>query len=741
MPTTTVTKITGPVIVWMSWMKASASHFASFAESGATSPKTMPPAIATSTRNHSCVYSRRRGRSLAGAVMSPSHPRDLRRMRRLAALLFAVLAGLASPPVARAGFTDADYWAFADRQMSGLDARWSVRRHEYVGESGEAEVRENAALLMTHAVAAYTGHAGPTRQDGRAHFLVQKLTSPPAFLGTAPAPAPTQSTCWSVDLETSAREHMSLEPKVAEALAWAWRARAQLRLTAAEAQAIVNTVTACAYSQSWRYPHRLLNQINWNAEMYASAATVSGLPELLVNDYGHQLADFAAGITRPMAGNKSPNLGAGYQFHYRPDHRDGASSNLDTPEYANIVIQALSYYDRALALGMPPLPADQVRQLRSWMLRLLAGSWTHSGYLNWDTARGLRRWHSGQYWAFAQQGLQTIATTPRFWRDPDEGRWAKAMFDQGLAFYRRLADANHGVFAPQLMFGVNSRMKSDPLFRVRILASAVRAIGLGMGSLPSATPPPLWAYDYDTGRLAITTPRYSTAIVPDDRGVLGYGGLEPARLFGPGQRVASGTGGRPPGAFGVVVYDGLGRARLSSQRPRKGLGLRIVRSPAGNIAHPRAYPRQPYAGPFSVVEAVGSVRRAHVRVESRHTFRRTTIANRWTVSCRRLCPPDRVRAFFPTWHAPIVAVLRGGRHVRLGTGAPRARVRLGDVVRVSLGGYRIRRLTGPPDATLFAVPVSAEPTNPRPEPSLVVQLTERRRFHAVRLAAVIEPGG
>ena len=100
-----------------------------------------------------------------------------------------------------------------------------MRRHEYVGESGEAEVRENAALLMTHAVAAYTGHAGPTRQDGRAHFLVQKLTSPPAFLGTAPAPAPTQSTCWSVDLETSAREHMSLEPKVAEALAWAWRRR------------------------------------------------------------------------------------------------------------------------------------------------------------------------------------------------------------------------------------------------------------------------------------------------------------------------------------------------------------------------------------------------------------------------------------------------------------------------------------------------------------------------------------
>ena len=36
---TTVVKITGPVIAWMIWMKASASHFAFSAWSGATSPK------------------------------------------------------------------------------------------------------------------------------------------------------------------------------------------------------------------------------------------------------------------------------------------------------------------------------------------------------------------------------------------------------------------------------------------------------------------------------------------------------------------------------------------------------------------------------------------------------------------------------------------------------------------------------------------------------------------------------
>src|SRR3954447_7840029 len=131
-------------------------------------------------------------------------PRSYRRhygwMRRLTVLLCAAFAGLASAPAARAAFSDGDYWAFADRQMTGLDGRWSVRRQEYVGDNGVAEVRENAALLMTHAIAAYTGHAGPTRQDQRARSLVDHLTTAPAWLGTAPAPGPTQSTCWAVDL-------------------------------------------------------------------------------------------------------------------------------------------------------------------------------------------------------------------------------------------------------------------------------------------------------------------------------------------------------------------------------------------------------------------------------------------------------------------------------------------------------------------------------------------------------------
>jgi len=158
----------------------------------------------------------------------------------------------------------------------------------------------------------------------------------------------------------------------------------------------------------------------------------------------------------------------------------------------------------------------------------------------------------------------------------------------------------------------------------------------------------------------------------------------------------------------------------------------VVRSPAGNLARPRAYPREPYAGPFALVEARGQVRRAGVRVDTRHVFRRETIASRWDVRCRSLCP--RVRAFFPTWNDEIIAVMRGGERIRVG----RLPLPVANVREVVLGGYRLTRLTAPPGATLVTVPVRAEPTNPSPEPSLAVQVRDRQ---STRITALLEPLG
>jgi hypothetical protein len=650
------------------------------------------------------------------------------------ALMLAVVLGAAgTAAAAQPPFSNADYWTQADRMMTALDAGWNAGDEAYVDRGHKASSRVNSGMLLTHAVAALRGHHGLTRQDARARVLVRRLTARPTWLGAGPVGPHGLSTCWSVDMDRRVPQHASLEPKVAEALAWAWRARRQLDLSAPAVRRIADRVTTCARSPGWRYPTRVVNQINWNAELYASAATVSGDRGFLVRDYRRHLAAFAAGIVHPPPGGLTTNLGRDYEFHYLTRHPAAAGINLDSPEYANIVVQAIGYYDQALRAGMRPLSPAAMRRMRAWVTRLLAGSWTHAGYLNWDTGKGLRRWHSAQYWAFAQQGLTAIATSPRFWAHRAYGRWAKALFDRGLMLYRRLADEDGAALAPPRMFGVRSRMESYECFCARELSNIARAVGLGLGSLPADDPPPLFAYDRDTGRLAVTTPRYSTAIVPDNRGAFRYGGIDPARLFGPGQKVAANVGGRPPAAFGLVVAGADGHRILASQGGRPRGSLRLTHAPGGRRA-----------GRFTTIEARGTVTRGGLRIRSIHRFRRTAIESRWRVRCRGRCGRYRVRAHFPTWgaRARIDAILRDGSSVRLaGPGAlPGARVRLTDVAALTLGrGYRLIPLTGPPRATLFAVPVGRQRTNPRPGPSLAIELVARGRLRARTLAVRIEP--
>jgi hypothetical protein len=631
-----------------------------------------------------------------------------------AALAFASPSSAAARP--HAPFSDADYWSFADDLMTRLDSWWDPQRSAYILR-GVPSVRVNSALLLTHAIAAQEGHGGPSRQDARARVLVDRLTTPPAWLGATATGGLT--TCWSRDLDRVKRQHASLEPKVAEALASAWGARAALGLPGEATARIQRLLSTCARSAAWRHV-RVANQINWNAEMYASATAVSGRSDLLRHEYRRQLAAFA--------GDRA-NFGRGFQFHYDPRRSGAAGINLDTPEYANIVEDALSHYEEALRLGMRPLPGASIRGLRAWVTRLLAGSWTHAGYLNWDTGKGRRRWHSAQYWAFAQQGLLTIATSPRFWADRVYGRWAKALFDRGLEFYGRLAESNGGL-APKHMFGVHTRMEEFDCFCARMVANAARAVALDLGSQPFEDPPPLYAFDRDTGRLAVTTPRYSTAIVPDNRGLFAYGGLDPARLFGPGQTVAANVGGVPPAAFGLVVTGAGGGELLASQHTRNGR-LRLVRAPRGG----------PYglrAGPFRVLETGGAVARGGVRIRASHRFRPATIVSRWRATCAGRCR-YRVRAHFPTWGAGSVidAERRDGTHVRL---VPGTRIRLADVTAVDVGrGYRVVPLAAPRDATLVAVRVARQPTNPHPGPSLRVELLRQGRFHERSLAVRIEP--
>ena len=399
---------------------------------------------------------------------------------------------------------------------------------------------------------------------------------------------------------------------------------------------------------------------------------------------------------------------------------------------------------------MRALPARSIGLLRAWVTRLLAGSWTHAGYLNWDTGHGWQRWHSGQYWAFAQQGLLAIATAPRFWARPDHGRWAKALFDRGLLLYERWAREGGGI-AAQNPFDVRSAHRDHDLYLTRIAANAARAIVLGLGTRRAVDPPPLYAYDHETGRLAVTTPRYSTAIVPYNRGAFAYGGIDLARLYGPGHRVAANIGGEPPSAFGVVVRDRDGHEVLASQHAKLRTGrLRITRSPRGRIAHPRRYPSVPYAGPFRALDARGTIARGNLRIATTNRFRPGHIDVRWDVRCSGGCGPFTVDVHLPTWgaSAAIDVTRRDGSKVRLaGPGAGGGRtLGLAAAGRIALGrgrrgGYEVTPLHDAPGAVLRPVAARWQATNPHPGPVLAVRLVARERFRRASLSVRLRPFG
>ena len=118
-------------------------------------------------------------------------------------------------------------------------------------------------------------------------------------------------------------------------------------------------VQRCAHGAFFRYPNVRLNQINWNAEVFAHAATMTGDTALLRRDYYLHMRRFVAGVHRPWLADHArarataarPTSGPGYRFNYLTTRPPGDAFNLDSAEYANITVHFLLCYARARAAG------------------------------------------------------------------------------------------------------------------------------------------------------------------------------------------------------------------------------------------------------------------------------------------------------------------------------------------------------------------------------------------------------
>ncbi len=663
-----------------------------------------------------------------------------------AALVLAAPASAAEP----AGYDDNAYLAFADRMQQRVDDRWDEKAGYYKLGTGGVEPMANSMLLLTHSVAAMSGHQGPARNDRRARILAARLVQSRPYV-TTPAAGQSHAPGWVNTMAGTGIQHLVFDAEVVDGLVYAYRARQALDLPESTVTAIRDAIHRTARGKFWRYPTIRLNQINWYALMYAADATVTGDSTLLKRDMSLQLRRFFAGVRG--RGARAGNFGPGMRFHYLPGRSVNSRMNLDSAEYANIVMTFSRFYKQARRAGMPPLPASARSTMREWVKRTISGYWTHSGYLNWDSGLGFRRWHQGKKLGLTQEALVGLASTSGTLLPGERyRRWAKTMLDRGLGWYDRLAARSPGGVPDPVFFNL-TKVPQGPgsalLALTRIQANAARAVDAGLGRQAGAEPPPLYSYDPDIGRLAVTTPKYNTAIIAVNQHAFPYGGIDLARLFDGEQEVAANIGGRAPAAFGMLVRDVNGRRVGQTQVPRARIArgvrpLTLTKAPRGAGAISSSSVGRAYAGPFTDLRATGAVSSRAVTVRVSHRFTRDWIQTSWYAARRASAGRARFTAdvLFPSWGgraASIVAVSRDGSRETVGS----RRIPLASIaylwVRSERSGYVVVPASRPRGATVHTLRTSPQSSDPRPGPTAAIQVARTSRFRRASLTVRLMP--
>ncbi len=670
--------------------------------------------------------------------------------RRAAVASAALLLALLIPATAVAAFDDDGYLAYADRIQQRLDPIWDEDAGYYRAGPGGVEPMTNSLVLLTHSVAAMQDHQGPARNDHRARIVARRLVDGLPFVDRRPngrgdsqvhAPGFVSSMT-----DAGAPQHLVFDAEVIDGLAVAYRARRALDLPPETARRIRAAIHRTAHGKFWRWPAIRLNQVNWYALVYAADATVTGNGRLLRRDLALQLRRFFRGAAGH--GGRAGNFGAGMRFHYLPYSSPAERRNVDSAEYANIVLSFTRFYGQARRAGMPPLQAGARRLMREWTKRALAGYWTHSGYMNWDSGLGFERWHQAKKLGLTQQALIGMAASPSLLPSPTWARWAKDMLDRGLAFYERRPALAGGLPDP-VFFGVSAVPQttgSARLAAARMQANAARAVDAGLGRMRASRPPSLYSYDPDVGRLAISTRTYNTAVVPVSQGAFPYGGLDLARLFDADQDVLANIGGTAPAGFGLVVRDGAGRPALATQVARRqaeaGVSpLRLTSAPAGVRASATSLGRA-YAGAFHAIRAAGSTRGDGLAATVAHRFTRDFIRTRWVLRRTGAAGGHTADVLFPSWggeRAAVTAVLRSGERVGVGGGTLALRDVRSFEIRSAHGGYRVRPVGAPRGAAARLVHPARQSSNPLPGPSLAIRIGEGRGLRVARFSARIAP--
>ena len=306
------------------------------------------------------------------------------------------------------------------------------------------------------------------------------------------------------------------------------------------------------------------------------------------------------------------------------------TTNVDSAEYANIVLTFTRFYDQARRAGMAA--ADRLRPARSrasGSSASISGYWTHAGYMNWDSGLGFERWHQGKKLGLTQEaliGLASVAT--RCCPGKHVGPVVEVDARQRLRLLRAARRALARTASPDpVLFDVNAVPQgagSAYLAAARIQANAARAIDAGLGKKAAPTPPPLYSLrprhrpprrDHarpTTPRSSPSTSRRSRTAASTSRG---------CSTASRKSRRTSAAARRPPSACSCATS--AGRRVTASQVGRSRVEPGVAPAAADQGAERRGRdlvaPRSaaPTPGPFSDLRATGAMS-ARGAVAARH---------------------------------------------------------------------------------------------------------------------------
>ena len=410
-----------------------------------------------------------------------------------------------------------------------------------------------------------------------------------------------------------------------------------------------------------------LNQFNWPADMALANASVSGDATLLQRDFPQYLNNFLDHAHRrgaePLA---EPQRRHGLPL---PAERaaDRGEQSVGTSEYANIVFHALDDYAPAVAGG------HAAARRQAHVGAAVVGAADPHGRL--DARRLPQLGHGPRLPALAPHALLGVrARRPQHARrgaGPRRPGAALGALDvrpragllrapAGRAATPPRSPRRSTASAPRRPTRSPTRSSSPPASPALVAHQALARAA----DAPAEQPPPLFAYDPGSRRLAVTTPRYSAAVV-DQTIRLGYGGVDLARLYdGRGHPLGS-IGSHDRTGFGVAIARRKGRRLLETQGGHRSAGTfrsgKPLRGAFSDADDDRDRPRRaPHArqGPPHVP------RRPH-----RHDLRPARPAQR-----------DRAHPASPSGRASAARRARSSRAPRRGTLAIR--------VRQPAGGYR-----------------------------------------------------